>query len=75
VKYNSSKLNKTITKSGGWQMSDKWIRFNIKNKFNVIKAQDILTNSVTMLSRVDKSGKVSLYELFDNATIKKLFKP
>jgi hypothetical protein len=70
VKYNSSKLNKTITKSGGWQMSTKWKAYHLRAEFDLAKRYDIIGNHMSILSEVNKNGGIKLYELIGE-TLKK----
>jgi hypothetical protein len=69
VKYNTAKLSKTVTKSGGWQMSNKWIQSDLFARFDRLKAIDIMASSLTTLTNVSKKGGVTLYELSNNASI------
>jgi hypothetical protein len=74
VKYNSSKLSTKTTKSGGWQMSTKWIKHNLKTQVKDLKTlRDILKSGYeSTLSKVGTDGKVTVYELLENGTKKKL---
>lgn len=62
VKYNKATLSKEVTKSGGSQMSKKWVNFDLlKGAASPEIVDDILLYGYeSVLSHVSKSGTVTI---------------
>ncbi|MBC8884056.1 hypothetical protein H9X57_14090 [Flavobacterium piscinae] len=62
MKYNTATLSKTTTKSGGAQMSERWVRHDLrKGAVSAEIADDILIQGYQpLLCNVSKQGKVTV---------------
>lgn len=65
VKYNKATLSKEVTKSGGSQMSKKWVKYHLE--FGAVSQEvkdDILIYGYeSLLCNVSKAGKVTNYSI------------
>ena len=70
VKYNTATLSKTITKSGGSQMSEIWVEFDLrKGAVTPEIADDILIHGYEpLLCNVSKTGTVSVEQIRQTTT-------
>lgn len=70
VKYNTARLSKTITKSGGTQMSELWVDNNlIKGTVSPEIRRDILAKGYEpILCNVSKQGKVTVNKIKQTLT-------
>lgn len=67
AKFNTAKLNKTITKSGASQMMEEWITYSLKNtgiKRSLIR--DILNGYDPVLTTINKNGSLKSMKLLDD---------
>jgi hypothetical protein len=62
-------LDKSVTKSGGSQMTKPWIRYNLEEEFGLIKSRDILKNYQSVLIGVSKENDIIINTLDKNAKI------
>ena len=65
-------IDKTVTKSGGGQMTDPWIRYNLESEFGRLKAREIQKSGYErILVGVSKENDMILETLGETAKITK----